>query len=101
MATKRPISRLGPRWIVLFDSVHHVLAAERALKDGRVAHDLVPVPKELSSDCGMAIELREADAPRAFRSWDDPAVRWRRVFRWGRRGFQPVEAPAAADTEQA
>ena len=101
MTTKRSLSRLGPRWIVLFDSVHHVLAAERALKDGRVSHDLVPVPKELSSDCGMAIELREADAPRAFGLWDDPSVRWRRIFKRRRGGFQPVTAPAATDTEEA
>jgi len=101
MASKRSLSRLGSRWIVLFDSVHHVLAAERALKEGLVAHDLVPVPKELSSDCGMAIELREADAAGAFRLWHDPEVRWRRIFRRGRGGFQPVAAPKAADTEEA
>jgi hypothetical protein len=101
MATKRSLSRLGPRWIVLFDSVHHVLAAERALKNGRVAHDLVPVPKELSSDCGMAIELREADAPAAFRLLDDPSMRWRRIFKRRHGGFQPVAAPAAAETEEA
>ena len=86
---------------MLFDSVHHVLAAERALKEGRVAHDLVPVPKELSSDCGMAIELREADARRAFRLWGAPVVRWRSIFKRGRKGFQPVRAPATDDAEEA
>jgi hypothetical protein len=91
MAAKRSLSRRGARWIVLFDSTHRVLAAERALKEGRVTHDLVPVPKELSSDCGMAIELREADAGAALRVLEGPAVRWRGIYKRTGAAFEPVE----------
>lgn len=42
--------------IILF-SIHYVLKAEKLLKEHGLAHDVVPVPREISSDCGMAIEF--------------------------------------------
>ena len=47
--------------IVLFDSVHFVLAAEKILKRKGIWIDLVPVPRVLSADCGMAISFRSED----------------------------------------
>jgi hypothetical protein len=52
--------------LLLFASIHHVLAAEAALKAGGIVPDLVPVPKDLSPDCGMAIAIPSPDAPRAL-----------------------------------
>lgn len=49
------------RTLLLFRSIHHVLAAERALKAAGLGPDLVPVPKEISPNCGMAITVA-ADA---------------------------------------
>ena len=36
-------------------SIHDVMKAEFALKDAGMIYDVIPVPKELSSDCGMAL----------------------------------------------
>jgi hypothetical protein len=55
-----------PRCLLLFPSIHHVLAAERALKAAGVPVDLVPVPKEISPDCGMAVTVAPADRTRAL-----------------------------------
>lgn len=96
MADKRRLSRRGARWIVLFDSTHHVMAAERALKDAHLPHDLIPVPKELSADCGMAIEIREADSAAALPLLDGAPLRWREIFKRDRSGFEPV-SPATGD----
>jgi hypothetical protein len=38
-------------------SIHDVMAAERALAELGLESDLVPVPRALSSDCGMAVEF--------------------------------------------
>lgn len=43
--------------ILTFQSIHHVLKGEKILKREGVAFDLVPVPKEVNPDCGMALEL--------------------------------------------
>lgn len=50
--------------VAVFLSIHDVMAAEKALKEKRIRHDVVPVPRSMSSDCGMAIDLCCADAPR-------------------------------------
>ncbi len=52
--------------LLTFESIHRVLAAEKALLDARLAPDLVPVPKEISSDCGMAIAVPSADRSAAL-----------------------------------
>jgi hypothetical protein len=51
----------GERWVILFDSIHHVMAAERTFQESGVWCDLTPTPRDLSSDCGMAIEFRGCD----------------------------------------
>jgi hypothetical protein len=43
--------------LLLFQSVHEVLAAERHLQEVISEIDVVPVPKELSSNCGVALEV--------------------------------------------
>jgi hypothetical protein len=43
--------------ILLMGSVHKVMKAEKVLKSAGVLVDLVPVLREISSDCGVAIEF--------------------------------------------
>jgi hypothetical protein len=43
--------------VFLFESVHRVMKAEKLLKGKGIKIDLIPVPREISSDCGVAIEL--------------------------------------------
>jgi hypothetical protein len=50
-------------YLLVFDSIHHVLAAEQAFRARQVWHDLVPTPRCIRSDCGMVIEFRERDWP--------------------------------------
>ena len=54
------------RVLLIFQSIHHVLAAEAALKESGLPCELVPVPKEISPDCGMAITVEQADGARAL-----------------------------------
>jgi hypothetical protein len=56
----------APRVLLLFPSIHHVLAAEQALQGAGVVPDLVPVPKEISPLCGMAIAVAPSERPRAL-----------------------------------
>ena len=44
---------------LLFTTVHHVLKAEKRLKSGKVDVEVVPVPRSLSSDCGVCIKSSE------------------------------------------
>lgn len=42
--------------VVLLPSIHDVMALERILGRQGVFYDLIPVPRQLSSECGMAVE---------------------------------------------
>lgn len=43
--------------IFILQSIHHVLRAEKFLEKAGVESDLIPVPKEINPECGMAIEM--------------------------------------------
>ncbi|MCS7281043.1 MAG: DUF3343 domain-containing protein [Desulfobacterota bacterium] len=46
---------------VLLSSINYVLAAEKIIKELKIPYSIVPVPRELSSDCGVCIRIRESD----------------------------------------
>lgn len=49
------------RCVALCETIHDVMRAEHLLKDSGTWCDLVPTPRQLSSDCGMAIATRAED----------------------------------------
>jgi len=52
--------------IATFHSTHSVLKAEKILKEAKLGGvRLVPVPSQVSSDCGVTVRFAAADAPRA------------------------------------
>ncbi len=77
----------GP-WLLLFDSIHHVLAAEAVFKERAVWCDLVPVPKDLSSDCGMAVAFRRGDGDAVRGVLAEGRVAPCRVYRPRRAGHE-------------
>jgi hypothetical protein len=51
--------------IVTFNSTHLVLKAEKILKQAGIEGvRLVPVPSQISSDCGVTVRFRAADVSR-------------------------------------
>lgn len=53
-----------PTCVVILFSIHFVLKAEKILKKNNISHDVIPVPREISSDCGMAVEFACHDKDR-------------------------------------
>ena len=46
-----------PVLILIFRGTHQVLSAEKRLKGGGVLSRLIPVPRRLTSDCGLALRI--------------------------------------------
>ncbi len=46
----------------IFPSIHTVLKAEKLLKSHAVSHTIVPVPKAISSNCGVAVRVQPDEA---------------------------------------
>jgi hypothetical protein len=47
--------------VMLFKSVSHALLAEKTLKSLGIPHKLIPVPRHISSDCGVCLRFSLKD----------------------------------------
>jgi hypothetical protein len=47
--------------VAIFHSIHRVMQAEKVLKQGGADILLIPAPRQLTSDCGLAIRFAEAE----------------------------------------
>jgi len=48
-------------YVAIFHSIHRVMKAEKVLKKRKMEMLLIPVPRQLTSDCGLAIRYAEKD----------------------------------------
>lgn len=61
MSNSDPQTKFG---VVLFHSVQGALGAEKRLAGAGVAHKLIPVPRQLSSNCGFCLRFNWCDRER-------------------------------------
>jgi hypothetical protein len=47
--------------VAIFNSIHRVMKAEKILKERRLDILLIPAPRSLQSDCGLAIRYSETE----------------------------------------
>jgi len=45
-------------YYILFSTIHEVLKVEKVLKNSQADVEVVPVPRSLSSDCGVCIKSK-------------------------------------------
>ena len=50
-------------YYLLFDSTHAVIKSERLCRSENIPCTIIPVPRTISSNCGMAIELTDKELP--------------------------------------
>ena len=43
--------------VILFPSIHFALRAEKLMKQKGILYKLIPVPRQLSSDCGVCLRI--------------------------------------------
>ena len=53
-------------YVAIFHSIHRVLRAEKLLKQHQAAFLLIPVPRKLTSDCGLALRIAPEHLPAVF-----------------------------------
>ena len=47
------------RKVIIFDSIHYVIKADRMLQKTGFRYEMITTPREVSSNCGMSIEPAE------------------------------------------
>ena len=48
-------------FVAIFHSIHRVLKAEKLLKQAGISFLLIPVPRQLTSDCGLALRFAPSE----------------------------------------
>lgn len=92
MNTSHAASRNGQLCIIILFSIHFVLKAEKALKEEGIEHDVVPVDRAISSDCGMAIEINCRAVDRVAGLLREAGITIARIYRkTGKREFTEID----------
>jgi superfamily I DNA/RNA helicase len=60
--------------VVLVRSTSHALKAEQILKRRGIPYKLIPVPRHISSDCGVCLRVDAADLDEIRRLLEDQGV---------------------------
>lgn|GEM_PF-628581 len=82
-----------PTCVVILFSIHFVLKAEKLLKKNGIGHDVIPVPREISSDCGMAVEFPCLESEKVLELLAAAGLRLAGLYmRVGKDSFQPISA---------
>ncbi len=66
--------------VILFYSVQGALKAEKILKKEGIPYKLIPVPRHLSSDCGIALKF-EAEEEERIKELLEGKVPLRGIFK--------------------
>ena len=74
--------------VALFHSVHRVMKAEKVLKGQQLDVLLIPAPRQLSADCGMAIRYRYGLHSEVKRVLAEGALPLNEVWLWRSGKFQ-------------
>jgi hypothetical protein len=45
--------------VVVFESTHYAIAAEKLLKELKYSVEIIPTPREINSSCGLSIRFNE------------------------------------------
>jgi hypothetical protein len=62
------------RCAAILEAIHYVIKGEKILKKAGLRIDVIPVPREISLDCGMALEFSCYDRERVEQLLTDEAV---------------------------
>lgn len=79
--------------VIVCESVHAVMALERALKDAGIRVEMIPTPRALTSDCGMALEISTADTGLLAGIREERHVAWLGVYRRQDGAYHPLGNP--------
>jgi len=66
--------------IGIFSSIHFVLKAEKLLKKTGLVVETIPVPRKISSDCGIAISFAAGDVSKVRELLEERKVRLQGIY---------------------
>jgi hypothetical protein len=77
--------------VAVFHSVHRVMKAEQLLKQVRADILLIPAPRQLTSDCGLAIRFPPEEAARVVELLRREGLLPAELYRREGKGYRRLE----------
>lgn len=78
-------------YVAIFNSVHRVMEAERLLKDKHLKMLLIPAPRALAADCGLAIRYAQDVRNEVEAVLAEAGLLPRELYRKSGENFEKVE----------
>ncbi len=66
--------------VILVHATSHALRGEKLIKQAGISCRLIPVPRRLSSDCGVCLRVKQADRDTVVRILNDYHVETEGVY---------------------
>ena len=66
--------------LVVFDSIHQALHAEKVLLKAGLCFEMIPTPREISASCGQSIAISAADLAAVTEVISREIIRYRGVY---------------------
>jgi hypothetical protein len=63
--------------IIVFLSTHDVIKAKGELERAGIAHEIIPTPKEISSECGMSLRVEKQVLNKVLEIFRSGGIRYR------------------------
>ncbi len=61
-------------FIIVFDSTHQALRAEKALKEAGIRHAVINTPREFTVDCGISLRIEINTREKATSALEEKGV---------------------------
>jgi hypothetical protein len=78
-------------YVAIFNSVHRVMEAERLLKDKHLKMLLIPAPRALAADCGLAIRYAQDVRSEVEAVLAEAGLLPRELYRKSGENFEKIE----------
>ncbi|NLV23710.1 MAG: DUF3343 domain-containing protein [Deltaproteobacteria bacterium] len=77
-------------YVLILPSIHYVLKVEKEAKARSIPIELIPTPRQISTDCGMAVELRGDHREPLLRMLLEKDIPAEALFRRSEKEFEEV-----------
>ncbi len=79
-------------YVAIFNNIHRVMKAEKILKEKRLDMLLIPAPRTLRSDCGLAIRYSGVDREMIEKVLAEADLLPEEIFRKSGEEFKKIDA---------
>lgn len=66
--------------VATFDSTHHALRFEKTLKQNEVGLLVMPVPREISASCGLAVKFSQMNLAKVKKMAQESEIQVKRYY---------------------